>query len=114
MTTWTNTDGIARYEFLAKQLRAALLARLEKDPTLMLWAVFIGAISVFTVDDQCWLFPKLLQISEHGGLQDWDMVRKHLAMLPWVHRIHDKPAREIWKQASDYHSSKMGAKYSSE
>lgn len=100
MTTWINSSAVATYDFLANQLRHVLLSTPGNPRVLSLWALFVGAVSVFTIDDQCWLLPMLSQLVKELDLKDWDTVREYLESLPWVRFIHDKRAQEIWKQAS--------------
>lgn len=108
MTTWINYSGRASYDFLANQLRNLLLSIPEHSSALLLWTLFVGAISVFTIDDRLWLLPKLSRTLRKLALEDWDAVRKHLESQPWVHFIHDKRAQEVWEQARAYH---VGSRY---
>ena len=100
MTGWISSYGTARYDFLADQLRQSLLSMSEESSPLFLWTLFVGAITVFTVDDHHWLVPKLSRTLRKLALQDWESVRRYLASLAWVHLIHDKPAKNIWREAS--------------
>jgi len=84
MTTWARSSG---YDFLARQLLHGLLSMPDHPPALLLWVLFVGAVSVFGVDDR-------------RCLEDWDTVRGYLESMPWVHCIHDERAKEVQKQAA--------------
>ena len=63
---------------------------------LLLWALFIGGVSVLKrKDHQC----LILEICERLELHDWPAVRRQLCGFPWIYTLHDLPGRRLWEDA---------------
>lgn len=86
---------------LSDRLESAMLNvtsadTLDSEPSLLLWALFIGGISVLKRQDhRC----SILETCERLDLQDWSAVYRQLCKFPWIHTLHDVPGRCLWKDA---------------
>ncbi|KAL8857280.1 MAG: hypothetical protein Q9178_006206 [Gyalolechia marmorata] len=64
--------------------------------SLSLWTLFIGGVSVSKGKDHRSL---ILEICERLDLYDWPTVLRQLCGFPWIHTLHDVPARRLWEDA---------------
>ena len=64
--------------------------------SLLLWALFIGGVSVLKRKDHRSL---ILETCERLDLYDWQAVRRQLCAFPWIHTLHDVPGRCLWEDA---------------
>ncbi|KAL1591395.1 hypothetical protein SLS60_012008 [Paraconiothyrium brasiliense] len=97
------TDDL-RYELLAKQLKKAILcyvANTDKDMEVLLWAIFVGRVSILHSDQDDWITPALLQISQQVQIQNWLQIRQILSGYCWIHTLHDGVAMKIWEEVKD-------------
>lgn len=69
---------------------------LNSGSPLLLWALFIGGISVLKRKDHRCL---ILETCERLGLQDWPAVHRQLSRFPWINAVHNVPGRRLWKDA---------------
>lgn len=69
---------------------------LDSGVLLLLWALFIGGISVLRRRDHRWL---ILKTCERLNLPDWPDVLSQLCGFPWIHTLHDVPGRCLWENA---------------
>jgi hypothetical protein len=89
------------YELIAAKLRHALLYMFETaslETTALLWAMFIGGISVFQDDDLMMLIPCIRMTASSLGSTDWEGVKQHLGQYPWIDAFHDGPGQKLWIQ----------------
>lgn len=82
-----------------------------------LWLCFVGGVSVFKLafnkhtatnttpavitaaddDDAAWLLPQIHELCQDLGLENWSGVLLLLGgEFPWVHSLHDGPAKTVW------------------
>lgn len=69
---------------------------LYSGSSLLLWALFIGGISVLKCKDHR---SSILETCERLNLQDWSAVHRQLCRFPWIHALHDVPGRCLWDDA---------------
>jgi hypothetical protein len=74
---------------------------LEDELALLLWAIFMGSMSVLKGHDDGWWLVAIRKISQKLGLLDWSSAREQLVAFPWVHTLHDRPRRNLWQRAQD-------------
>jgi Fungal specific transcription factor domain len=89
------------YELIASKLRHALLYMSETaslETTALLWALFIGGISVFQDDDLMVLMPCIRMTASSLGITDWEGAKAHLGQYPWIGAFHDEPGQRLWIQ----------------
>ncbi|RYP50327.1 hypothetical protein DL768_004144 [Monosporascus sp. mg162] len=72
----------------------------DSELSLLLWTLFISGVSVLKRKDHRWLSLLILETCERLGLYDWPAVRHQLCEFPWIHTLHDVPARCLWEDAS--------------
>ncbi|KAI0128356.1 hypothetical protein BJ170DRAFT_324629 [Xylariales sp. AK1849] len=65
--------------------------------SLLLWALFIGGISVSKSKDQTWISIMILETCERLELHDWHVVHGRLSHLPWINSLHSAPGRCLWE-----------------
>lgn len=63
---------------------------------LLLWALFIGGISVLKGKDHRCL---ILKTCERLNLHDWADIGHQLCGFPWIHTLHDVRGRCLWEDA---------------
>ncbi|KAJ4301407.1 hypothetical protein N0V90_003499 [Kalmusia sp. IMI 367209] len=94
------TADQVRYDLLAKQVRRAIqqyVATTNEDRNLLLWALFIGRISILHDDDDTWIMPSIREICKNLNVTAWPQVQKVLRQYSWIHILHDKTAIKIWE-----------------
>jgi hypothetical protein len=64
--------------------------------SLLLWALFIGGISVLKHKDHRWM---ILKTCERLNLRDWLAVHRQLCGFPWIHTLHNVPGRRVWEDS---------------
>lgn len=72
---------------------------------LLLWLLMVGAVSVFTEDDDTWLKPWLcvnIDLCEANG--SWATMRDVLNSFMWVEMLHDGPGKVIFDSTSSSES----------
>lgn len=74
-------------------------------PSIILWLLVIGAISVFTEADSQLLNSTLELYIARSGAQPWSEARNILKRFLWIDCLHDKPGRVVF----DIHCSGRGA-----
>jgi hypothetical protein len=68
----------------------------DSGSSLLLWALYIGGVSVLKRKDHRWL---ILDTCERLDLHDWPAVLRQLCGFPWIHTLHDVPGRSLWEGA---------------
>lgn len=92
-----------RYELLAKQLKRAILryeATTDNDYELLIWAIFVGRVSILPRDQDYWIAPALLRASQQAQIHEWPEVRRSLSRHCWIHTLHDTVALRIWEKVN--------------
>lgn len=75
---------------------------LEDELPLLLWAIFMGSMSVLKGHDDGWWLGAIRNISQRLGLLEWPSVRDQLTVFPWIHSLHDHPGRSLWERSRNY------------
>ncbi|KAL4943511.1 hypothetical protein BDV06DRAFT_135303 [Aspergillus oleicola] len=95
---------VADQPLLAQKLRSAIENMLkiiesgkEKRPgnSVLLWALFIGAVVVFKPSDDEWLIKTTSATIKALGLSSWDDIKQVLVGFPWVHALHDRASTKL-------------------
>jgi hypothetical protein len=68
----------------------------EENGDLMLWLLFLGAISVLQDLDRNFLVDKIQKVMLSVHISTWEAVHKSLLRFPWIRTIHDEPGKEFW------------------
>lgn len=85
-----------RLDNALQELRVTSVDTQDSRPSLILWTLFIGGISVLRCKDNRSL---ILEICERQHLYDWPAVRDQLCRFPWIYTLHDDPGRCMWEDA---------------
>jgi hypothetical protein len=89
-----------RYRLLAQELKAALdneQFRASVDPASQLWLLVVAGISVLDEEEiKTWLAPRLAQVLDQFGTDDWQFASRLLSKYPWIKTIHDPHASQLW------------------
>lgn len=83
-----------RLESAIQDLQVTSVDTQEIRPSLLLWALFIGGISVLKCKDTRSLIS---EICERQHLYDWPAVHRQLCRFPWIYTLHDNPGRSLWE-----------------
>lgn len=85
-----------RLDSVLQELCVTSVDTQDSRPSLILWTLFIGGISVLRCKDNRWL---ILEICERQHLYDWPAVRGQLCRFPWIYTLHDGPGQCLWEDA---------------
>lgn len=94
------------YLFLCRRLKSAIqdlhsISTLEEDREeywpLLLWALFIGGVTVIKGSELLELSPWILEASSRLQLYSWPAVHDQLCRFPWIRTLHDSPGLALWK-----------------
>ncbi|KAK1499633.1 hypothetical protein CTAM01_06827 [Colletotrichum tamarilloi] len=69
--------------------------------SLLLWILFMSAISVLKVNDHSWLLFAIAETCDRSDLRDWANVHHHLSGFPWIYTLHDNTARCLWEEVRE-------------
>lgn len=96
----------SNYLVLSVRLRSAIqdLQRMsaddsDSDGALLLWALSVAGISIWKRDYHRWLSSMIWETCGRLGLREWPAVHDQLCAFPWIHVLHDVPARSLWDGA---------------
>lgn len=102
MTLFFQYDGrgIWKFPLVSQRLKDALTKNItskEKEcDTLILWASLMGAIWTMAAEEERWIVSVLREMVTVMEIADFDDMLSRLRSFPWVHSIHDGPARSLW------------------
>lgn len=102
MTLFFQYDGrgIWRFPLVSQRLKDALTRNItskEKEcNTLILWASLMGAIWTMADGEDQWIVSVVREMVHVMEIADFDDMLSRLGSFPWVHSIHDGPARSLW------------------
>ena len=91
---------------LSKLARSAAQENFDKEQEnqeVLLWILFIGAVSIFRQPDDAWLIPKTTQAMHALGLHTWEDVVRTLVRFPWVNAVHDKAGQALWHRSTSHY-----------
>ena len=83
-----------RLESAIQDLHATSAGIQDSGFSLLLWALFIGGVSVLKRKDHRWM---ILKTCERLNLYDWPAVRRQLCGFPWIHTLHNVPGQCLWE-----------------
>lgn len=94
-------EGIGmKMTVLAEDLKAALLAQQRvhapKLDELLLWTLFVSAVSVFETSDKDWLSAMMMRTVSSLGLQTWGETRAVLKSFLWINMIFDTAGKRFF------------------
>ncbi|ETS77712.1 hypothetical protein PFICI_09774 [Pestalotiopsis fici W106-1] len=70
---------------------------LEKERNgLLLWTLLMGSIWAMADTRERWAVTMLREAINDMKITDFDGMLSSVNKLPWVHSIHDEPARSLW------------------
>jgi hypothetical protein len=98
-----------RYELLAKQLKRAIMryaATTDSDSELLLWAIFVGRVSILHSDQDKWIAPVLLLVVQQARIHSWPQIRRILGGYCWIHVLHDAVAMRMWEKDNEARAAK--------
>lgn len=85
-----------RLESAIQDLQVTSADSQDGGSSLILWALFIGGVSVLKLKDHRRL---ILETCERLDLSDWPPVHRQLCVFPWIHTLHDIPGRCLWEDS---------------
>ncbi|KAJ5116634.1 hypothetical protein N7456_000982 [Penicillium angulare] len=68
----------------------------DLEASILVWILFISAISVLDAKNNEWLLPLLAGTIDRLQLTSWSQAEQQLKMFPWIDCIHGPPARDLW------------------
>jgi hypothetical protein len=103
---YTNNNR-SRYHLLTSHLHCALneyAATVESancNRELLLWALYVGYISIFNNDnDSDWLIRLASAVNMHLDLRTWTDVRWMLCQYGWIYIYFDKSGVDLWNRVA--------------
>ncbi|KAF3937522.1 hypothetical protein ABW19_dt0208379 [Dactylella cylindrospora] len=87
------------YQLLTDKLRVAILGlagSTSTDASTLLWLLFVGRVSVFSLSDDTWLLPQIKKCLFALNVNSWQETRAQLTKFPWIRYFHDKSGYEVW------------------
>lgn len=102
------------YPLLCRRLKSAiqdlhstctLEENREESWLMLLWAMFMGSITVITGSELLELSPWILQASSRLQLYTWPAVHDKLCQFPWIRTLHDSPGLALWKDSQQQRST---------
>ncbi|KAI1816352.1 hypothetical protein GGS20DRAFT_538637 [Poronia punctata] len=90
---------IVKFPLMMERFRQA--AQYSLSPCLngqktLLWALFIGRMSLATTADDSWMIPKIRMLADQLRLRSWPEVSGILQEFPWVNVVHQGPGQKLW------------------
>ena len=71
----------------------------EREESLVVWMLFMGAIAaVGKGASRIWFIAHLQRVTDGLSLDRWDVVKAKLEALWWVERIHGKLCKAVWDE----------------
>ena len=80
----------------------------EREAELVLWLLFMGAISARNRPDRIWYIVQIEKLMERLRLREWDVVKKKLEAFWWVSGLHEKAAKKAWEESEVLRSVMSG------
>lgn len=91
--------GFTKLIIKLKELVVLVEAQNETEESLIVWMLFMGAISAAGKgDSRIWFIAQLQRSTDELDLDSWDVVRGKLEGLWWVEKIHGKLCRAVWDE----------------
>lgn len=72
---------------------------------LLLWALFMGGVTVIKGSELLELSPWILEASSRLELHSWPAVHDQLCRFPWIRTLHDSPGLALWKDSQQQRST---------
>lgn len=82
-----------------KELLTVVEIGKDRDESLILWMMFVGAISAPGKGGaRIWFIAQLQGLTEELKFNNWAEVKAKLEVLWWVEKIHGKLCRGVWEE----------------
>lgn len=99
-TTSKRAGEAVQFAYLTSSYRRACrtgASMLPRSNVLAFWVLFIGAMTVFTDEDQEWLVDKIATVTRtlSSTPMIWEDARAHLEGVLWIRGIHDEMGQKI-------------------
>lgn len=88
------------YRSFPEAYKAYIVRLLEEDgasPQLMLWLLFIGAISIWDVSAEPWLMDGLREYAERCRVRKWKDAHAILKEIAWVPVLDEEAGRQLYE-----------------
>lgn len=95
------TGEVVRYKTVAQNLKRAILqyaVASDKDRELVMWAAFVGRVSILDDDQDAWITSMVSKTSHEAQIHTWPQVRRILSGYCWIHSLHDAIAMRTWEK----------------
>ncbi|KAK7228623.1 hypothetical protein V2G26_000793 [Clonostachys chloroleuca] len=90
------------YHVLARKYKAALsnaAFRKSIDPATHLWLLMVAGLSVLEDGElKEWLAPRMSEVLDQFGMDEWSFARRLMGKYPWVNSVHDTPGAAVWQK----------------
>jgi hypothetical protein len=105
LTTLLPEYGVnqARYDLLASQMGEALrryAGMSDSNPRVLLWALFVGYVTVLPASDHVWLVPLATAVCARLGMATWTFVHEVLCQYAWIGVFYDSAGLKLWSRMS--------------
>ncbi|CAH0001122.1 unnamed protein product [Clonostachys byssicola] len=90
------------YHVLSRKYKAALsnaAFRKSIDPATHLWLLMVAGLSVLEDGEFSeWLAPRISEVLDQFGMDEWSFARRLMGKYPWVNSVHDTPGAAVWQK----------------
>lgn len=84
---------------------SAILEENRESWLLLIWALFMGGVTVIKGSELLELSPWILEASSRLQLYTWPAVHDQLCQSPWIRTLHDSPGLALWKDSQQQRST---------
>lgn len=102
----------SNYPLLCRHLKSAIQdfhftstmdSEENREPwLLLLWALFMGGITVIKGIELLELSPLIIEASSRLQLHSWPAVQDQLRRFPWIGTLHDRPGLTLWEKSRQH------------
>lgn len=88
------------YDLLCNHLNDALgelVLAASQSRKLIVWALFVGGVSLLNSENCPWLRPLLAEKCKELDFHSWLDVHEILCECSWINAVHEKPGKELWE-----------------
>jgi hypothetical protein len=95
--------SFSRYDLLSTHLERAFHdfafhhSGTRKPMILMVWALFVGGITVLDSRSRPWLLALLVETCEALELNSWYAVQEAICEYPWIDAVHARSGKALWE-----------------
>lgn len=66
----------------------------------LVWLLVISGMTMFDQEDRIWLLPMIRRTAFKLGIGTWDELLSYVMKYPWVRKLHDNAAKELWDEVN--------------